>query len=70
MNAKAKREIVKKEKRRPEEFELASDFQMSLDSPVKPKKPNEFNFDKEDIDSFSYVTDIGNSILEKKSCSS
>ena len=64
------RELTKKSSRRIQEsinltnIELDSNY---LNNPVNPKKPMEFKFDKEDVKSFEYPINIGNTIVEKKS---
>lgn len=59
--------IEKKQIRREEELEILRDFEIKLHSPVPTKKPAEFKFDKDDVNSFEYPVAIGNTTLEKKS---
>jgi len=65
MASKILRERDKKQARRRRERIELKDFDMKF--PVAPKKPSEFKFDKDNIDSFEYPVAIGNRVIEKKS---
>jgi DNA ligase 1 len=68
--SKAERELEKKAARRPHELATVKRLEkniMNLYSPVQPKKPDEFKFDSEDVKSFEYPIEIGNTVIEKKS---
>lgn len=60
------KEIKKKNERRIEESSGNSFLGASLFEPVAPKKPIEFGFDKNDVNSFEFPIAIGNTIYEIK----
>jgi len=61
------RELSKKDSRRLQELDIITQYQNELYTPVSPKKPMEFKFDKNNIESFEHPIAIGNTIIEKKS---
>ena len=64
---KIQREIEKKEIRRKHEKSSLKDYQIDQSSPFQPKKPMEFKFERNDIETCNYPVEIGNGIAEKKS---
>ncbi|MBW2997949.1 hypothetical protein KY321_00280 [Candidatus Woesearchaeota archaeon] len=67
MNKKIQKAIDKKMLRRFDEYHDINEIEINLSNPLPVKKPKEFGFDRDDVNSFSYPVGINNTLLEKKS---
>ncbi|MBW3021163.1 hypothetical protein KY334_07750, partial [Candidatus Woesearchaeota archaeon] len=67
MNSKINKAYQKKLSRRDEEFDLISNMDINLSTPLPCKKPKEFAFDRYKLESYSMPIGINNNVLEKKS---
>ena len=64
---KIQKDLEKKQKRRWNELLELNNYTLYQAAPVPPKKPIEFAFDKDDVQSFEYPVALGNFLVEKKS---